>query len=68
MSNVTDTALMANYGHPRLEFASGRGSHLYTAEGQAWLDFSSGIAVTSLGHCHPDLVHALVKTVAKGLA
>lgn len=53
------TALMANYGHPQLEFDHGRGCHLYTADGERYLDFVMGIAVNCLGHCHPALVKAL---------
>lgn len=54
-----DSALMANYGHPQLEFDHGKGCYLYTAEGDAYLDFTMGIAVNCLGHCHPSLVAAL---------
>ncbi|MDT8428765.1 MAG: aspartate aminotransferase family protein [Pseudomonadales bacterium] len=54
-----DSALMANYGHPQLEFSHGKGCYLYTAEGDAYLDFTMGIAVNCLGHCHPRLVAAL---------
>lgn len=54
-----ETALMANYGHPQLEFDHGRGCHLYTADGTRYLDFTMGIAVNSLGHCHPALIRAL---------
>lgn len=54
-----ETALMANYGHPQLEFDHGRGCYLYTADGTRYLDFTTGIAVNSLGHCHPALIQAL---------
>lgn len=50
-----ETALMANYGHPQLEFDHGQGCHLYTVDGTRYLDFTMGIAVNSLGHCHPAL-------------
>jgi len=53
------TALMANYGHPQLEFARGSGCFLYTAADEAYLDFTMGIAVNCLGHCHPYLVDCL---------
>ncbi|ALO46440.1 aspartate aminotransferase family protein [Pseudohongiella spirulinae] len=55
----TPSALMANYGHPELQFARGQGVYLYTADNQRYLDFTSGIAVNCLGHCHPHLVKAL---------
>ena len=53
------SALMANYGHPDLQFSHGKGVYLYTADGQRYLDFTAGIAVNCLGHCHPHLVQAL---------
>lgn len=50
---------MVNYGSPELEFDSGKGSYLFTASGEKYLDFAMGIAVNCLGHCHPVLVSAL---------
>jgi len=55
------SALMSTYGSPDLEFARGEGCYLFTTDGQAYLDFAMGIAVNSLGHCHPGLVNALKK-------
>jgi len=53
-------ALWPNYSPPQdLVFSHGRGSELFTAEGDAYLDFLSGIAVTAFGHAHPHLVKAL---------
>ncbi|MDO8907298.1 MAG: aspartate aminotransferase family protein [Pseudohongiella sp.] len=53
------SALMANYGHPELQFEHGKGVYLYTADQQRYLDFTAGIAVNCLGHCHPHLVKAI---------
>lgn len=53
------SALMANYGHPELQFARGQGVYLYTADGERYVDFTMGIAVNCLGHCHPQLIAAL---------
>ncbi|HEV2300996.1 MAG TPA: aspartate aminotransferase family protein, partial [Stellaceae bacterium] len=39
----------------------GEGCWLYSTDGRKFLDFTSGIAVTGLGHCHPHLVEALTK-------
>lgn len=36
----------------------GHGSWLTDADGRRWLDLASGIAVTNVGHCHPDVVAA----------
>ncbi|MGH9038550.1 MAG: aminotransferase class III-fold pyridoxal phosphate-dependent enzyme, partial [Acidimicrobiia bacterium] len=42
-----------------LEVASGHGSTVVTTAGDEYLDFTSGIAVTSTGHCHPTVVAAI---------
>ncbi len=36
----------------------GEGVHLYGSDGNRYLDFTSGIGVTSTGHCHPKVVAA----------
>jgi acetylornithine/N-succinyldiaminopimelate aminotransferase len=51
--------LMDTYAPPDLVFERGEGVRLYTAEGKAYLDFISGIAVNALGHHHPKAVAAL---------
>ncbi|MEU8927847.1 aminotransferase class III-fold pyridoxal phosphate-dependent enzyme [Kitasatospora sp. NPDC048545] len=37
----------------------GEGLHLYDAGGRRYLDFTSGVGVTSTGHCHPRVVEAV---------
>lgn len=37
----------------------GRGSRVWDAEGREYIDFTGGIAVTALGHAHPELVRVL---------
>ncbi|MGJ8689956.1 MAG: aspartate aminotransferase family protein [Gammaproteobacteria bacterium] len=59
------SALMSNYGNPDLEFERGQGSYLYTPQGERYLDFTMGIAVNCLGHCHPHLVAALQEQSTK---
>ena len=39
----------------------GRGIVVTDVDGNEFFDFSSGIAVTSTGHCHPDVVRAIQK-------
>ena len=39
----------------------GEGCYLYDQEGNAYLDFTSGIGVTNTGHCHPRVVAAIQK-------
>lgn len=44
-----------------LQVASGHGSWVTTVDGEEYLDFSSGIAVTSTGHSHPKVVAAIAE-------
>ena len=39
----------------------GRGSWIQDPDGNVFLDFTAGIAVTSTGHCHPEVVRAIKK-------
>ncbi len=50
---------MKNYGPPAFDAVRGEGVYLYDASGKAYLDFGSGIAVTSVGHSHPKWVKAV---------
>lgn len=45
--------------------ARGEGVYLYGDDGRRYLDFSSGIGVTSTGHCHPKIVEAAQKQVGE---
>ncbi|KIO17455.1 hypothetical protein M407DRAFT_12338 [Tulasnella calospora MUT 4182] len=40
---------------------SGKGSYVETEDGRKLLDFTCGIAVTNLGHCHPKVSEAAAK-------
>ena len=46
-------------------FASGRGVVLTDVDGNRYLDFSSGIYVASLGHCHPKVVAAVQRAAGQ---
>ncbi len=58
-------AVMPTYARADIAFVKGDGPYLYDERGRRHLDFGSGIAVTSLGHCHPHLVRALQDQAAK---
>ncbi|HUU65673.1 MAG TPA: aspartate aminotransferase family protein [Methyloceanibacter sp.] len=59
------SALLPTYARSGLSFARGEGAFLFTETGERYLDFSSGIAVTALGHAHPRLVEALTEQAKK---
>ena len=41
------------------------GIYLYDAQGNRYIDFTSGIGVTSTGHCHPNVVKAIQEQASK---
>ena len=51
--------LIGNYASPALEIVRGQGSYLWDSQGKKYLDFTSGIAVTNLGHSHPEWIKQL---------
>ena len=57
--------LMRNVGRIPLAPVKGEGARLWDADGREYLDFVSGIAVNSLGHCHPAVVDAICRQAAK---
>ena len=56
---------LPTYKRTPFAFERGEGARLFTTTGQEYLDFGGGIAVASLGHCHPALVEALQNQAAK---
>jgi acetylornithine/N-succinyldiaminopimelate aminotransferase len=57
--DLADTRLMTTYPPQPVTFVRGQGSHLWDEDGRQYLDFLSGLAVTSLGHCHPAVADAM---------
>jgi len=65
MKKNSTSYIMPTYGDRDLTFERGRGCYLFTPSGEKYLDFAGGIAVNSLGHCHPKLVSVLKKQSEK---
>lgn len=66
--NTTDLFqehVLATYGRFPITLVEGKGARVRSAEGQEYLDFCMGIAVCSLGHCHPRIVSAVSAQAAK---
>ena len=55
------TPVMPTYGRWDVAVERGEGCYLYATDGRKFLDLTSGIAVTSLGHCHPHVIEAVTK-------
>ena len=65
MAHTFDTAPMTScpfmpvFGAPALSMERGRGTEVWDTDGKRYLDFLSGIAVTSLGHANPVIAEAI---------
>ena len=55
-----EAVMTPNYGVPSRIIREGRGVHVTDVDGDTYLDMAGGIAVSAMGHCHPELVAALV--------
>ncbi len=58
-AELYDAYVMKNYGRPALTLVRGLGVSVWDDTGREYLDFTSGIAVAALGHCHPVWVEAI---------
>ncbi len=57
--------LLPTYARVDLAFERGEGAWLFTADGERYLDFTSGVAVNALGHAYPALVKAVSEQAQK---
>lgn len=57
--------LMPTYGPPSVQFVRGDGAYLWDSHDQRYLDFLSGLAVTSLGHAHPAVASAVAEQASR---
>ena len=48
-----------------MEISHARGSYIYDTKGNAHLDFVAGVSACTLGHCHPEVVHAIKEQAEK---
>jgi predicted acetylornithine/succinylornithine family transaminase len=54
-------SLVPAYARLPVEFVRGEGARLWDAEGNEYLDLQTGLAVNSVGHCHPAVVRAVTE-------
>jgi len=57
--------LVPAYARLPVQFVRGKGALLYDDEGNEYLDFQTGLAVSSLGHAHPAVVRAIAEQAAQ---
>ena len=60
-ADMAKCPLMPTYGPPAVQFVRGEGPYLWDNDDVNYLDFLSGLAVTSLGHSHPAVSAAIAE-------
>lgn len=65
MTAASSSALLPTYARADIAFERGEGAWLVSTRGERYLDFGGGIAVSSVGHSHPNLVEALTEQAKK---
>ena len=67
MTTFSRTAehVMPTYGRQPVAMTRGSGSWLWDEDGKRYLDFCTGIAVCSIGHCHPAMQQAIQDQAAQ---
>jgi len=56
---ITEAHVLNTYKRFPVAMVRGKGARVWDASGKEYLDFTSGIAVCNLGHCHPAVVRAI---------
>jgi acetylornithine/N-succinyldiaminopimelate aminotransferase len=59
VADLTDKYVAQTYARYPIALVRGKGARVWDADGKEYLDFLAGIAVNSLGHCHPAVVRAI---------
>jgi acetylornithine aminotransferase/acetylornithine/N-succinyldiaminopimelate aminotransferase len=64
-AELYDAHVLKNYARASVTLVRGRGAQVWDDAGNSYLDFTSGIAVSALGHCHPRWVAAVQRQAAE---
>src|SRR2546421_11801096 len=62
---AADAVLMPTYRRYPVTFVRGKGFYLYDETGRPYLDFVAGVAVTGLGHAHPEVTEAVSRQAGR---
>lgn len=60
-----DRFVVPTYARFDLRLARGKGSRVWDEEGKEYLDFGAGIAVCSVGHCHPRVIEVMTRQISE---
>jgi predicted acetylornithine/succinylornithine family transaminase len=65
VKELDERYIARTYTRQPITLVRGRGMYVWDSEGKKYLDFVGGIAVCSLGHCHPELYKAICAQARK---
>src|SRR5919106_4275617 len=65
VAKLTEHYVAQTYARHPIALVRGKGARVWDADGKEYLDFLAGIAVNSLGHCHPSIVRAIRQQAGK---
>ena len=60
-ADLAHCPIMPTYAAPSVQFVRGEGARLYDRDGEEYVDWLAGIAVTALGHAHPGVAAAIAE-------
>lgn len=63
--STSNRHIMQTYGRLAVALVRGKGARVWDADGKEYLDFFGGLAVDSLGHCHPRVVAAICEQAGR---
>ncbi|MCX6370880.1 MAG: aminotransferase class III-fold pyridoxal phosphate-dependent enzyme, partial [Solirubrobacterales bacterium] len=59
LQSADDASVIGTYARLPLQVVRGAGSWVWDEDHNQYLDLLCGISVTTLGHCHPQVVDAI---------
>ncbi|MDR0339153.1 MAG: aspartate aminotransferase family protein [Desulfovibrio sp.] len=65
IKRAEEALLFKTYSRYPIAVARGLGSRLWDMDGKEYIDLLAGIAVTGLGHCHPEIAEAIADQAKK---
>ncbi len=65
IKNLNERYVAHTYSRQPIVLVKGRGMFVWDSHGKRYMDFVGGIAVCSLGHCHPALAKAICAQAKK---
>ena len=63
--NEEESLLFRTYGRYPIAVERGLGSRLWDVDGKEYIDLLAGIAVTGIGHCHPEIADVMAEQARK---